>query len=698
VARPFVHLHGHTWYSLKDALSSPLELAQQAKAHGMSAVAVTDHRIGYGLLDVYFACKNEGVKPILGCELNEHRLTDPDKFTERKAAGLRSNHLPVLARNLEGYQNLCHILTYAATAGLHVDGSGAVVEEVPIEIIATNRWGKGIIALTGCISSRLARIFLGPQSREEKLARAALWVAELLSIFDEVYLEMQFHSNKDQQEVNLLMLQLYHDLHASNPRLGIVATRDYHYIRPDDGQIHDVYIQCSSANKSNKDGWRTGYDSHDYYFCHADVMYEWADQHEDYKQTCAELGIDLYLPLETTQRIADSVDLKLVEGKSQLPRYPVPEHHTESSYLRKVTLEALALYAEKLSSFPDFDLQEYIDRLEWELRVICDRGSAGYMLILWDLVNWCLSQGIIVGPGRGSGAGSLLLFLLNITRLDPIEHGLLFQRFLSPDRMDEPDVDIDFPDDSKADVVTYLSNRWGSDYVAQIGNHNAMAIKKATQELGKQHGMTHEEVIALTKPLPNKWVDQTDLTFQKLTELAKEEPDYSLLGDLDAEEYISLREKVILFWETVDSKPGLRETIERVSGAKASLGVHAGGVIISPVFIRDLIPLTGQSKRAAIIVTQYNMDGIAKLGFLKFDILSLKTLTVIRRALELIRTTTGDVVDLYKIPRDDRSVYRLYQLRRTHGVFQASGKACQQIAGKIKPSNFTELVALLALN
>lgn len=679
-APPFVHLHVHTYHSHSDALSEPIELAKRTKELGMNAVAVTDHRVGYGLMEVYLACKKQGIKPILGAELNENDRRDVKDSYDRKQMGIRSFHLPVLALNYEGYQNLCRILTDAADAGLYI-GPGGHFEETDINWIRQNGYGRGLVALTGCLASRMAYLLLEEQDFEQ----AKAWLKALQETFDQVYIELQFHSNVQQQRLNLLLL----DLHKQTG-VPLVATRDAHYILPQDGPIHDIYVACAS-------GWREGYDSHDYYFCAPDEMYEWPFKHPDFLETCQQLGIDPHEPLRNTQRLADQVDIEIPMGNSLMPSFPVPPPHTEATYLRKLTMDSLLRYARRRQEqgSPIY-LPEYIDRLEWELRVICDRGNAGYMLILWEIIKWCDENGIITGPGRGSAAGSLVAFLLNITKLDPLEYGLLFQRFLSPDRLDEPDIDVDIADIHRSRVIRHVAEVWGEDHVAQIGTHGTLAVKAATQALAKAMGLPTEKAVALTKPLPPKWPDQTDITFQKLQEIVKDDPDPSIVGDLEPEDIEHMRKLAGDYWEIVNSVEGLSEAIKRVTGAKKSIGIHAGGVAICPRPLDSFIPLTTVPRARVLRVTQYDMDALSQLGVLKMDLLGVRTLSVIAGALDLIERTEGVRIRLSEIPLDIPEVIRLYGTGHLHGIFQG-GKAVQKIALEMKPSNFHEIIDLLAL-
>lgn len=680
----FVHLHGHSWHSHKDALSNPIELAQRCAELGMKALAVTDHRVGYGLLDVYLSCKNQKIKPILGCELNENELRHVKSAADRKLQGIKSYHLPILAKTLAGYQNLCRILSDAADEGLYITSHGHY-EEATLELIRKNGWGKDIAALTGCLAGRMAAILLSDSDPSQAMADAKKWLVELKETFDDVFLEVQFHSHPDQKRLNLLLLRLHKET-----GVPLVATRDYHYILPDDGHVHDVYVACAS-------GWREGYDSHDYWFCPAQTMVEWIANEPDYVAICDELGINPLSPIVNTALFAETVNIEIPTGKSLMPRFPVPIPHTEGSYLRKLCLESLSLYADKmLKKGIHIPISQYISRLEWELAVITDRGNAGYMLIIWDIVAWAKKNGYILGPGRGSAAGSLVAFLLNITKLDPLTYGLLFQRFLSPDRADEPDIDIDVADVHRGHIIRYIAERWGQDYVAQIGNHMTMAVKSTTQAVGKAMGLSKDEVIAVTKPLPNKWPDQTDLTFHKLQEIVKDEPDPAIIGDIDLDDVEALRRAAENYWTAVNSIEGLGAVIHRVTGAKKSIGIHAGGVAICPFPIRDLVPTTTVPDAAVIHVTQFDMDGLSKLGIVKIDVLGLKNLSVINTALELIRKSGLDVPDLDELPLDGKDVLRLYGIGDVNGIFQG-GKAMRKIALKMKPSSFNEVIDLLAL-
>lgn len=698
----FVHLHGHSRYSLKDALSDIKELIEATAAKGMNAVAVTDHRVMYGAFELWETAKlfNEGrqkqglpgVKAIIGCELNE-----VDDHTVLPRSG--TYHLPVLAKNREGYSNLVQIVSDAATRGLRRH-SGDVWEETSVDYIRSQGLGKGIIALTGCVAGRLVRLLIGKYDDNGNLVEppdpvaAEAWLQKLKDTFEHVFIELQFHSNAIQRIANLALIDL-----AVKTQTPMVVTRDYHYIRPEDGAIHDVYVNCAS-------GWREGYDSHDYYLTSPQEMYDWLRQNPQLDQYALSKGVDLREALRNTQRIANAIDVQLPEAYAHFPSFDPPDGYDQYGFLRKLCFDKLIEW----SLTRQIDLRVYIERLEHELKVIREMGVVPYFLVLWRIIDWCENEAdppIPVGPGRGSGAGSLVLSLLGVTKGDPIADELLFERFLNPERAGLPDVDIDISDDDRPRVIQFILDTWGEDYVAQIGTHGTLSVKQATIDLIKTldnpatgQKYTQEEAQAITKPIPGKWPDQSDLTFDKLYEVLKPDPDPAIIGDLDPDDIEEMRKVANDYFNAINQIPGLAEIIKRVEGAKKSFGLHAGGIIISGIPIKTVCPVSKVPRSAILPATQYDMNQVAKLGLIKYDFLGLRTLRVIKLALQFIEQTTGKKItfkDLASLDRNDPAVYRQAAMGYTHGIFQLSGKAATEVARRIRISNYQEMVDCLAL-
>lgn len=701
---PFVHLHGHSKYSLKDALSDIPELIDAVAAMDMNAVAITDHRVMYGSFELYEATKlfNKGrekkglpgVKPLIGCELNE---VDDRTLTPR--TGARSFHLPVLAMNADGYSNLVQIVSDAATVGLRRSSSD-VFEETNLTFIEQNGHGKGIIALTGCIAGRLNRLLIGKfdntgQMIEQPDPPAALvWLQRLKEVFEHVVIELQFHRNPHQQIANLALIEI-----AAKTQTPLVVTRDFHYIKPDDGKIHDVYVSCAS-------GWRDGYDSHDYFACSPSVMYDYLVENPALDQYAQGLGVDLREALRNTQRVANSVSVKIPEAFAHFPSFDTEGGYDLRGYLRKLCFDKLIEW----SLERPIDLKVYIERLETELKVVQDFGVESYFLVLWKIIKWCRYEAvpeIPVGPGRGSGAGALFLSLLEVCDGDPIEDDLLFERFLNPERVGLPDVDIDIPDDDRSRVIEFILTTWGERHVAQIGTHGTLSVKSATVDLIKTldnpatgQKYTQDEAQAITKPIPPKWPDQSDMTFDKMREAMNPDPDPAVVGDLDQDDIDDMRKVANTYFDAINQVPGLPEVINRVEGAKKSFGLHAGGIIISGIDIRSICPLSRVPKSAILPATQFDMNQVAKLGLIKYDFLGLRTLRVIKLALGFIEISTGKKLtfkELRTAGRNDPKIYKQIAMGQTHGIFQFSGRAVTDVARRIRVKNYAEAVDAVSL-
>lgn len=699
----FAHLHGHSKYSLKDALSDIPELIEAVAARGMNAVAVTDHRVMYGSFELYEAAKLfssgrqkkglPGVKPIIGCELNEvDDRTDPS----RKG----TYHLPVVAISPKGYSNLVQIVSDAATTGMRRH-AGDVWEETDLTFIEANNLGEGIVALTGCVAGRLPRLLIGKyddqgnQVEQPDPVAALAWLNRLKRVFQHVVIELQFHSNPLQKLANVALIEM-----AAKTQTPMVVTRDYHYIRPEDGAIHDVYVSCAS-------GWREGYDSHDYFLTSPKEMYDWLRANPQLDSHANNLGVDLAEALRNTQRVANAVVTKLPEAYAHFPAVVVPGGHDPRGYLRKLCFDELIRWSMERR----IDLKVYVERLEYELKIIDQMGVVPYFLTLWRVIRWCQYEAnpeIPVGPGRGSGAGSLVLALLGIVDGDPIEDDLLFERFLNPERAGLPDVDIDIADDDRPRVIQFILETWGADYVAQIGTHGTLSVKQATIDLIKTldnpstgQKYTQEEAQAITKPIPAKWPDQSDLTFDKMREVLNDPPDEAIIGELEQDDIEDMRKVANEYFNAINQVPGLPEAINRVEGAKKSFGLHAGGIIISGIPIKTVCPVSKVPKSAILPATQYDMNQVAKLGLIKYDFLGLRTLRVIKLALKFIEKTTGRKIayrDLSKIiDRDDPKIWKPVAMGQTHGIFQFSGKAVADVSRRVRVSNYAEGVDCVSL-
>lgn len=640
----FVHLHLHTQYSLLDGANQIGPLVQQVKHFGMPAVAVTDHGNMFGAVEFYQRTQAAGIKPIIGCEVymapgSRHNRDGPLAHNDYY-------HLVILATDRTGYQNLIKLVSNAYLEGFYYK------PRLDKELL--QRHHHGLIALSGCLSGEVP--YLIGQSDMDGAIRAA---GEYQEIFGkgQYYLEVQANGLDHQRVANRGLV----DIHK---KLGIplVATNDCHYLKKEDARPHDVML-CLQTGKTLNDPNRLRFDTDQLYVKSAEEMAEeFAELPEAILNTC---------------RIADTCDLKLSFNASYLPQYRVPEGYTRESYLEKLAQQGLA---ERLRERPShLPRTAYEVRLKEELTVITTMGYAGYFLIVWDIINFARSCGIPVGPGRGSAAGSLVSYALRITDLDPLAYNLLFERFLNPERVTMPDIDIDFCMDRRGEVINYVIDKYGADHVCQIITFGTLGAKAAIRDVGRVMEIPYAEVDRVAKLVP----PQLSIT---LDEALTQEP--------------RLRELV-----TTNAKIAeMMAVAKALEGLARHASTHAAGVVISQEPLTDHVPLYKGTNGE--IVTQYSMGDIEKIGLVKFDFLGLKTLTMIYHAVRLINETrmgvrSGDQdpspIDLARLPLDDQAVYALLASGRTTGIFQLESPGMRHLLMRIKPECFEDVIAILAL-
>ncbi len=636
----FVHLHLHTSYSLLDSSIRHDALFKRAVKFGMPAVAMTDHGNMFGAIEFYSSAKKYGLKPIIGCEVYiapEGHLEKSEKFGLRDA----SHHLILLVENNTGYQNLLKLVTTAYLDGFYYK------PRIDKKLLADH--AEGLIALSSCNHGEVAY-----NINKENLPRATKTAEQYRDIMGEgnFFLELQDHKLDFQGKINQELIKLGKKL-----SLPLVATNNCHYLDREDFRAHEILL-CLQTGKTIDDQYRMRYGSDEYYFKSADEM--------------KALFKDVPEAIENTLKIADRCNLEFEFDKLNLPDYPVPKGYSLESYLEEKARKGLEERFEAMRKLEfEFDQQVYLDRLETELGIILKMGYPGYFLIVWDFIHYAKSQNIPVGPGRGSAAGSLVAYSLRITDIDPMRYGLLFERFLNPERVSMPDIDIDFCMNGRDTVIQYVTEKYGGNQnVSQIITFGSMNAKGVIRDVGRVLDMSYGEVDKIAKLVPNK----LNIT---LDEAFKEEPKFNQLRKEDA--------KVA----------ELLEIAKNLEGLPRHCSTHAAAVVISSKPLTQFVPLYKSGKEE--VVTQFAMKSVEKLGLLKMDFLGLKTLTVIENALKLIQQSQGVDLDINTIPLDNQETFCLLCDAKTLGVFQLESSGMRDLLKKMKPDSFEDIIALLAL-
>ncbi|WP_417911151.1 DNA polymerase III subunit alpha [Candidatus Electronema sp. PJ] len=637
MSQPFTHLHVHTQYSMLDGAIRIGDLIEKTKEYGMNAVAVTDHGAMYGALEFYTKAKKAGIRPIIGCELY---IAETDHLIHDKSAG-HNFHLVLLAMNEDGYRNLMKLASVAQTAGFYYK------PRIDRKLLASHH--EGLIALSACLHGEVP--WLISHSGMDAAREKALELRQLFG--DRLYFEVQENGIPEQTKVNTGLQELGNDL-----GIKLVATNDCHYLNKDEAYAHEVLL-CIQTSKVISDPGRFKFSTDELYFKPPEVMarqFSWCQE-----------------ALSNTMEVAERCDLKLKFGENHFPIFPVPAGESLESLFEHACRDGLeqrlALLRELQEVSPELEAQ-YRERLEMEIKVIQKMGFSGYFLIVADFINWAKSKGIPVGPGRGSGAGSLAAYCMAITDIDPIPYGLLFERFLNVERVSMPDFDVDFCKDRRDEVIDYVRQRYGGDaHVAQIVAYGSMKARAVLRDVGRVLEIPLPQVDRIAKLVP----EELKITLKKAIE---QEP---RLRDAMREESIQKLLKVA-------------QTLEGLARHKST---HAAGVVISPKPMVEYLPVCiGPDKE---ILTQYDMKYTEMTGLIKFDFLGLKTLTVIDRALKLIKQDIGLEVELNKIPTDDQKTYDLLCKGSSLGVFQLESDGMRELLIKMAPEQFTDLIALVAL-
>ena len=598
----FVHLHVHTEYSLLDGFCRIDGLAKRVRELGQSAVAVTDHGVMYGAVDFYRACKREGVKPIIGCEVY---VTPPGRRRTDKVHGLdaESRHLVLLCRNEEGYRNLSYMVSMAYLEGFYIR------PRVDMDLLREH--SGGLIALSACLAGEIPKRIL---SGDYNGARD--YALEMQRLFgdDGFYLELQDHGIRDQTVVNEALLRIHQET-----GIPLVCTNDCHYLAPEDAESHDILL-CIQTGKLVEDEKRMRYEPQNFYLRSTEEMEALFSRYPE--------------ALANTERIADLCNLEFTFGKYHLPEFRVPTDETAQAYIRRLSEEGFARrYGGR---HPDYHAQ-----LDYELDMIEKMGFTDYFLIVSDFIHYARSQGIPVGPGRGSGAASIVAYCLEITDVDPKQYGLFFERFLNPERVSMPDFDLDFGDTRRDEVVAYVRRKYGGDRVAQIVTFGTMAARGVIRDVGRVMNLPYAEVDVVAKQVPAT----VHITLNDALRLSK-----------------SLRD----LYEGDPKIKKLIDTAKALEGMPRHASTHAAGVVITKHPVYTYVPL---AKNDDTVVCQYSMVTLEELGLLKMDFLALRNLTVLDDAVKMVRARQPDL-RLEDIPEDDQPVYDMLTAGRTSGVFQ----------------------------
>ena len=622
--KKFVHLHVHSHYSLLDGLAKIDDLIDAAKKHGMDALALTDHSNLYGAIEFYKKAKAAGIKPILGVEAY---VAPNGRKNKQAGVDRQRHHLVLLAKNNTGWRNLLKLVTDANLEGFYY--------KPRIDRESLEKYHEGLICLSGCMSGEVAKLLLANKKQE-----AEATVTWYKSLFGEDYnLELQPHVS-----------ELHEPLKKLSEKLGVplVATQDVHYIRTEDQTAHEILLAVQTRSPL-EDEDRLSLKEFDISMRPAKEMVKALEKFpEAIQQTCV---------------IADRCNLELELNKNKIPTFSLPNNTTPQKYLTELVNEKLLTRCPEITS-------EITERLEKELGVIEKTGFANYFLIVQDIVSWAKQHGIVVGPGRGSAAGSLVSYVLGITNIDPIKYDLLFERFLNPDRIQVPDIDIDFTDTRRDEVIAYVREKYGGDKVAQIITFGTMMARAAIRDTGRALGLPYELCDSTAKLIPfNTSIDKALETVSELKEQYKKNEDVKKLID----------------------------SAKKLEGVVRHASVHACGVVISPEPLTNFVPLQRAPQGENTVITQFEMHSVEDLGLLKMDFLGLRNLTIIESALRLIKEEHNIDIDIAALPLDDKQTFELFQRGETTGVFQLESSGMRRCLKQLKPTELEDIIVMISL-
>ncbi|MBU1167915.1 DNA polymerase III subunit alpha, partial [Patescibacteria group bacterium] len=629
----FTHLHVHTHYSLLDGLPRIDRLLTCAKEQNMSSVAMTDHGVLYGAIDFYQQAKEAGIKPIIGMEAY---IARNGRKKKRPRIDTSPYHLVLLARNHQGYRNLIELTSKAHLEGFYYK------PRIDYELL--EKYSEGLIALSACVQGHIPQeIIAGRQENAEKIAK------KYERIFGQgnFFLEIQHHPSIDKQEIaNKGVIEL-----AKSCNLPLIATNDVHYLQSDDDKIQDILV-CLQTQKKVNDTDRMTMVGDNFALRSTEEM--------------TELFKDVPEAISNSIAIADRCNLEIELGKIRLPYYEVPKAKDPDVYLRELCIKGIVnRYGQNKVDDP-----EILERLDFELSVIKKTGYATYFLIVQDFVNFAKNQGIIVGPGRGSAAGSLVSYVTNITDIDPLKYDLLFERFLNPERVSMPDIDLDFADTRRDEVLDYVAQKYGQDHVAQIITFGTMAARAAVRDVGRALDYPYDYCDKLAKMIP--MFTNLDDALKKVTELQE------------------------LYNKDPQAKKIL-DAAKKLEGVARHASTHACGVVITKRQLTNYLPLQISTQDENAVITQYPWQNVEALGLLKMDFLGLKNLTIIEKTLNIVKKTRHEEIDISEIDLEDKETFKLFQKGHTTGVFQLESSGMKRYLKLLKPTEFEDIIAMVSL-
>lgn len=645
----FVHLHNHSHYSTLDGLSKPKDMIKTAKEHGQKAMAITDHGNLMGVIDFFQEAKKQKIKPIIGSEF--YLVYDRNI----KLKGEKKFHLVLLAKNKEGYKNLLFLSTESNLNSFY--GKPRIDHEILKE------HSEGLIALSACLAGEIPSAILGGDIVKAK--EAALWYKSVFGK-DNFYLEIQHHPDLiEQEKVNEELIKLSREL-----EIGLVATNDSHYVYKEDDVIQDALICINTGRNINEREGRLCMMGGDYSILSTEKMQKYFSHVPE--------------ALENTVKIADACNVDIKFNRQLMPKFDCPEGFSENEYLEKLCIDGLEkryglIMSKKKLEFKDkssaeklpVEIEEILSTMNFELKVIKDMGFPGYFLIVQDFVNWAKKNGVLVGPGRGSAAGSLISYLTGITNVDPLKYGLLFERFLNPDRISMPDIDIDFQDDKRDLVLDYVREKYGENNVVQVVTYQTMGAKNSIRDIGRVMGVGIDDV-------------------NRIANLISSRPGTTIEASLKESE----------FKKFYAENPQFRNLIDmagRIEGTIRGTGTHACAVIISAVPAVEIVPLQYPPREKNTVITQFEGTQLDKIGLLKMDFLGIRNLTIISETLDLIKKYKKIDIDIENLPFNDKKTFKIYSKGITSGIFQFESDGMKKYLKDLKPNRFEDLVAMNAL-
>lgn len=625
--KKFTHLHLHTPFSLLDGFTRIDKVIEKAKSLGMDSIAITDHGVMFGVIDFYKQAKKNGIKPIIGCEL----YTSARSYKDKETIDRKSGHIILLAKNNIGYQNIIKLVSIGFVDGLYYK------PRVDYELL--EKYSQGVVCLSACLAGDIQRYILaGDYEKAKELA------LKLENIYGKgnFYLEMQDHGIVEQKKVNIYLRKL-----SKDTGIPLVVTNDVHYVDKQDHKAHEILL-CIQTGKTLDDEQKMEFQTNEFYFKSQDEMYELFEDDEE--------------ALYNTQVIADMCNVEFDFNSYHLPNYNVPDNYTPFEYLKELCYKGVRKRYDEVKDF-------IIQRLDFELDVINQMGFVEYFLIVYDFINFAKENGVRVGPGRGSAAGSIVSYVLRITDIDPIEYNLLFERFLNPQRISMPDIDIDFASDKRDMVIDYVKEKYGKDHVSQIITFGTFKARLAIRDCARVMGISYALADKIAKMIPN-------------------------ILNIDIDKALDINQELKKIYETDSEVKSLIDVAKSIEGMPRHASTHAAGVVISKNPVDYYVPLYIQDSN---VVAQYTMTTLEELGLLKMDFLGLSTLTIIQKTLDNIKKNRNIEIDLYNIDYNDKNVYDLISTGKTLGIFQIESSGMQKFMKELKPENLEDIIAGISL-